>query len=290
MNQKNDKNDNQKNDRGYALISLLAGLTILLIAMSVAVPAIKHEAQRELEEEMFFRGQQVGFALSRYRAVRGRLPGKIEELVEKVETPKGEMRFLRPTALCDPLMPCEEGKSNWKPARPGDSVFTRFLEAYMALRAKFPERNYPAPPAELVQLAQLGAQAKQADLPGGEAQGPQNTEFNAQLSSEFGPIYGVTSRSTKPLIRNYLDLPSYDQSLFYNGFVVNVGGVHNPVSLIAGSEAPGAVRPTPDSRCPNGGMWWEQDGKGYCAGVMRPGRYCRGPDGTTILCPDGQQK
>ena len=125
--------------------------------MSAAVPSIEHEAQRELEEEMFFRGQQVGFALSSYRAVRGRLPGKLEELVEKVETPKGEMRFLRPTALCDPLMPCEEGKSNWKPARPGDSVFTRFLEAYMALQAKFPERNYPPPPAELVQLAQLGA-------------------------------------------------------------------------------------------------------------------------------------
>ena len=278
-----------RNDKGYALISLLAGLTILIIAMSAAVPSIKQEAQRELEEEMFFRGQQVGFALSRYRAVRGRLPGKLEELAEKVQTPKGDVRFLRPSALCDPLMPCEEGKPNWKPARPGDSVFSTFLQAYLALQAKYPERLYPPPPAELVQLAQLGSQQAQLGA-GGEAQGPQNTEFNSKLSAEFGPIYGVVSRSTKPMIRNYLDLPSYDQSLFYTGFVIDIGGIHNPVSLIAGREVPGAARPTPDSRCPNGGMWWEQDGKGYCAGTIRPGKYCRGPDGTTILCPDGQQK
>jgi len=255
--------------------------------MAAAVPALKQEAQRELEEEMIFRGQEVAFSLGRYRQIRGRLPTKVEELVEKVETPKGTMRFLRQSALCDPLMPCEEGKSNWKPARPGDSVFTQFFEAYVQLRARYPERNMPPPPGELAQLAQLGARAQG---PGGmgEAGGPPTSEFNSKLTSELGPIYGVTSRSEKPMIRNYMDLPTYSDSLFFTGFVVNAGGIFNPVSLVSGAQAPQA-QPTADPRCPGGGIWFEQNGQGFCAGVVKPGKLCRGPDGSTVPCPEGQK-
>jgi len=278
---------NWRHQKGYALISLLAGLTILLVMMSVAVPSIKHEAQRELEEEMLFRGQQVAFALGRYRTIRGRLPTKLEELVEKVETPKGTMRFLRESALCDPLMPCEDGKSNWKPARPGDHVFTRFFEAYVQLRARYPERNMPPPPGELAQLAQLGAKAQ---IPGGQGDqqgGPPTSEFS-KSNQELGPIYGVTSTCPKPMIRNYMDLPTYDESLFFTGFVVNAGGTFNPVSVVAGAQAPQA-QPTQDPRCPGGGIWFEQGGQGFCAGVIKPGKLCRGPDGTTVPCPEGQK-
>lgn len=278
-------------ERGYTLLALLAGLTITLVLMSAALPAFEHEIQREREEEMFWRGQQVAWGLVRYARTVGRYPTKLEELAEKVQTPAGEMRFVRPSALCDPLVKCpnEESQSGgsltstWRPVRRGDPLIRTFYQAYLAAKAKDSENRLPPPPQE---LAQLAATQSNVALPGSDPnkpEGPRDSEFASDLKSELGPIYGVVSRDGRVLIRNYLELPTYDQALFFTGVAVSVPGIINPIIAVAGG---GGGQNGPDPRCPNGGIWFEQNGKGFCAGVVNQGRQCRGPDGTTVPCPE----
>jgi len=272
---------------GYALLAVLAGLTILLVLMSAAVPAYRHELQRDQEEEMFWRGQQVAMALVKNSQLRGRYPTKIEDLVQPFETPQGTMRILRPSALCDPMMPCEAGTSNWRAVRPPDPLIRAFYDAYIAEMANNPEKRLPPPPQELAQLARATAGAVTGLSNSGPTAGPRDSEFASSLRAELGPIFGVVSKSNKQLIRNYFSFQTYDEALFFAGISVSIPGLSNPLVFVP-QQQQNAGR-TIDARCPNGGVYFEQDGKGFCGGVMNPGRLCRGPDGQTVPCPEGHK-
>ena len=55
-------------ERGYAMAALLVSLAVMSVLMSVALPAWRHEAQREKEAELVFRGEQYARAIALYRA------------------------------------------------------------------------------------------------------------------------------------------------------------------------------------------------------------------------------
>lgn len=273
-------------DRGFALVALLAGLTIMLVFMAAAVPAIRHDLQREQEEEMFWRGQQIALGLAKYASLKGRLPTELKDLGESFESPLGRMRVVRRTALCDPLQPCEDGKPNWKPVRPGDPLINEFYQAYITEMMRNPERGLRPPTQELAQMAQLSAQMGGAGLnANGEMGGPAASSFSKDLKVELGPIYGVVSRDTRELIRNYFDMGTYDRALFFTGIAVSIPGIYSPLVFAPAQQAmgQGGGRQN-DPRCPNGGVYFEQDGKGFCGGVINPGKLCHGPDGTTVPC------
>lgn len=280
---------NSTRDRGFALVALLAGLTIMLVLMAAAVPAIKHDLQREQEDEMFWRGQQMALGLAKFASVKGRLPTDLKELGERFESPRGTMRVVRKTALCDPMTPCDDGKSNWKPVRRGDPLINEFYQAYLAEMMRNPERGLRPPSQELAQMAQLSAQGTIAGLNApGQQGGPSTSEFSKDLKMENGPIYGVVSQDQRQLIRNYFDLGTYDHALFFTGIAVSIPGIYSPLVFAApmqpGGEANGGRKNDP--RCPNGGVYFEQNGSGFCGGVVNQGKYCHGPDGATVLCAD----
>ena len=54
--------------RGYAMAALLVMVAVLTVLMSVAMPVWRHEAQREKEEELVFRGLQYVRAIRLYQA------------------------------------------------------------------------------------------------------------------------------------------------------------------------------------------------------------------------------
>ena len=116
--------------RGYALLALIAAMTVMAILIAGYVPHLARQMQREREEEMLFRGQQIVDAIARYFQTTGRYPSSLEELVRGfvVQTPRGmrRVRFLRPSALIDPMT-----NEEWKVVRPGDPVLRRFVEAYL---------------------------------------------------------------------------------------------------------------------------------------------------------------
>lgn len=285
-----DRERSRTTEGGYALLALLAALTITLVMMSAAVPSFKHELQRDQEEELFWRGQQVAVALSKFARLKGRYPSELEELTEPLATPQGDMRLLRPTAICDPMLPCD-GKSNWRAVRPGDPLISTFYQAYITEMGRNPERRLLPPTQQLAQLAQLAPGSVTGLNAGGGQQGPSTSEFSSSLRVEAGPIVGVVSQDTRSLIRSYFALPTYDQALFFAGISVSVPGIFNPLVLAPQQDsADGGRGRINDPRCPNGGVYFEQNGKGYCGGVINPGRLCRGPEGTTIPCPPEGQK
>ena len=62
---------------------LLASLTVMGVLLSVALPVWSHQAKREREAELIFRGEQYARAVVLYqRQIAGGFPGSIEELVE----------------------------------------------------------------------------------------------------------------------------------------------------------------------------------------------------------------
>jgi type II secretory pathway pseudopilin PulG len=120
----------------------MAAMTVVAILIAGYVPHLARQMQREREEELLFRGQQIVEAIAQYVQMTGRYPSSLEELVRgfSIQTPRGmrRVRFLRPSALRDP-MTTEE----WKLVRPGDPVLRRFVEAYLE------SIGQPAPPCAL---------------------------------------------------------------------------------------------------------------------------------------------
>jgi type II secretory pathway pseudopilin PulG len=130
------KSTGRKNDRGYSLVGIMGVMMFALILTTAAAPKLKYEAQREKEEEMLWRGQQISTALKRYQAVRGNFPTDLKDLVNGINIGTKKMRFLRPSALCDPMTPCTPGESNWRAVNPGDPLVKELLDAYVATREK----------------------------------------------------------------------------------------------------------------------------------------------------------
>jgi competence protein ComGC len=210
--------------RGYALLALMAAMTVMGILIAGYVPHLARQMQREREEEMLFRGQQIVDAIARYFQMTGRYPSSLEELVRGfvVQTPRGmrRVRFLRPSALIDPMT-----NEEWKVVRPGDPVLRRFVEAYLE------NIGQPANPM-LLQFLQPGTMitlpGRQRPLPTRPGR-PRMPGANvprsgagevgvmpasppsalAQGEGGAGVILGVVSRSEKKTVRVYYGLDRY---------------------------------------------------------------------------------
>ena len=79
----------QKHQDGYAMAALLVAMSVMAIAMTVAMPVWKQASQREKEAELIFRGEQYARAVGLFqkKAGPGTLPPNVEILVQQ--------RFLR---------------------------------------------------------------------------------------------------------------------------------------------------------------------------------------------------
>jgi type II secretory pathway pseudopilin PulG len=71
-----------ENPNGYAMAALLVALAVMSIMMSVVLPVWRHEAQREKEEELVFRGLQYVRAIRLYQAKMRTLPPGFDALVD----------------------------------------------------------------------------------------------------------------------------------------------------------------------------------------------------------------
>ena len=79
----------QGQQRGYAMVVLIVGLSIMAVLMTAAMPVWKQIAQREKEAELVFRGEQYARAIGLFQRKNGpgTLPPSFDVLVEQ--------RFLR---------------------------------------------------------------------------------------------------------------------------------------------------------------------------------------------------
>jgi type II secretory pathway pseudopilin PulG len=77
--------EGQGNQRGYAMAALLVAVAVMAVLMSVALPAWRHQAQREKEAELVFRGEQWVRAIQQYQRKNGPgvYPPSLDVLVQQ---------------------------------------------------------------------------------------------------------------------------------------------------------------------------------------------------------------
>jgi type II secretory pathway pseudopilin PulG len=90
-------------------VGAVAGITIMLTLMAMAMPAWRYVMQDSREEELIFRGTQIVEAVERYQKEKGSLPVSFDLLV------KG--KYLR-KAYADPMS--QDGK--WRIIHPGEGM------------------------------------------------------------------------------------------------------------------------------------------------------------------------
>src|ERR1700757_4034265 len=84
---------------GYGLLLMMMAITLLLVSLTVALPSIYTEAQRDREEELIFRGNEYARAIALFHSRFGRYPNSVDDLLKKTNG----VRFLR-RAYKDPMM------------------------------------------------------------------------------------------------------------------------------------------------------------------------------------------
>lgn len=88
----------RRSEQGFSLATLLFMLTAAVILAAAAIPAYQLQAQREIEEELIFRGEEYTRAIGKFqRRFPGMYPPSVDALLET-----NGLRFLR-RAYKDPI-------------------------------------------------------------------------------------------------------------------------------------------------------------------------------------------
>ena len=68
--------------RGYTLVALIVGMTVMAILIAAVLPMASMEAQRDKEAELIFRGVQYAEGIRTFRKRYGRYPNTLKEMYE----------------------------------------------------------------------------------------------------------------------------------------------------------------------------------------------------------------
>ena len=71
-----------RGSRGYTLVALVMGMTIMAILIAAVLPLASTEAQRDKEDELIFRGFQYAEGIRGFRRRYGRYPNTLKEMFE----------------------------------------------------------------------------------------------------------------------------------------------------------------------------------------------------------------
>lgn len=194
----------RRGERGYALVALLAMMTIMALILITAVPNVRKQAQRSMEEEAIWRGEQVAEAIRLYTRARGSLPTSMEQLLEGLPVGAKKVQVLRPEAARDPLSSTGE----WKLIRRTDPVFLEFQRAVIAYAGRQVTTRdtafVSAAGGQLPPLTNVLDTGSQEAAPGGED----------DTANSTGPFIGVTSRSRRGSIITYYGIERHDRWVF----------------------------------------------------------------------------
>jgi type II secretory pathway pseudopilin PulG len=209
-----------RSEAGYNLVILVVAITVLNIMVAAAIPLWRTAIRRDKEEELIFRGFQYAEAIRIFQLRFGRLPVRLEELVEV------KPRCIR-QLWADPIT----GKRDWVPVRVG-------MPGGFDPNAPNPLSPNPnAPPNSNAQTPGADGEQSTEDVvdaenpPSGIAGGAATPDGNVGL----GPIRGVRSRSKEKSIKVLFNQSRYDKWEFTVELLAERGGA------MKGFGVPGAV-------------------------------------------------
>jgi type II secretory pathway pseudopilin PulG len=195
-----------RGEQGYALVALLALMTIMALLLMSAAPSIQQQTQRSLEEEAIWRGEQVAQAIGLYVRLHPthQLPTSMEELLEGVPRGSKRVQILRPVAAHDPLSTSGE----WKLIKRNDPALLDFQRAVIAYAGspalKTNNQEFLTAAGQLPVITNILDTGLQDCTPGDE-------DVSADSTGQF---IGVASRSRRKSIIAYYGIECQDKWIF----------------------------------------------------------------------------
>ena len=181
-------------ESGYAMATLLVALAVMSVLMTAALPAWRHQARREKEAELVFRGEQYVRAIQLWERKMGpgSRPPNVDMLVQQ--------RFLR-KKYKDPMT--EDGE----------------------FQPLFAGVNQPAPGAPGAPGGGRGGRGGPQIQAPPQQQPPQSGIPSGAGGAGGGGIIGVASKSKETSIRIYKGRTHYNEWLFvHQGSASTPGG------------------------------------------------------------------
>ena len=195
--------------RGYALVSLLAFMSLLALFALAVAPRVQQQTQREWEKEALFRGDQVADAIRAYYRSRGAqgvnaLPTSMDQLLEGVQIPgrTKRLQILRPSAARDPLSPDGE----WQLIGPTSQDFRGFVQSLTLYSGGVP----PVPRGEFSGLASLIPRVSNVL----DVESAQTTPGLSSMSDASGPFIGVASSSQRDSVISFFGIERHNEWIF----------------------------------------------------------------------------
>ena len=219
-------NTHPRRDDGYAMAALLVGMSVMAVAMTVALPVWTTAARREKEAELVFRGEQYARAIALFQRKYGNaVPPSVDVLVDEKFLRKkykdpitgDDFQILSPGSPIpgqQPVPVAGRGGSGRGGTGRGGAAAERAAEE-MARR--------------LDETARRAAQ--NARMPGGRSATPL-----------AGSIIGVVSKSTEKSLRLYNGRDRYNEWVFLGTQQSNQagGGARGGAPGGRGGAPPGA--------------------------------------------------
>jgi type II secretory pathway pseudopilin PulG len=266
-------------ERGYAMVALLVGLSVMAVMMSAALPVWTHMMKREREEELIWRGEQYKRAIMLFqRKFANTFPPTLDVLVEQKFLRK---KYKDPIANGDFLIiPVGGLPGQGRAGLPGGLGGQSGAAGAAGQMGQASLPGQAGLPGQMGQAGQVG-QPGQGGVPG-QVQSPLG-----QQQAALG-IQGVTSKSTDSSIKIYNGRSKYNEWHFIHlaaqarpGIGANQPGQQLRPGMMPGGAPPGMM---PGQSGP-GGMGG-RGGFGGAPGGMSPGGFGGAPGG---MQPGGTQ-
>jgi type II secretory pathway pseudopilin PulG len=241
---------------GYAMAALLVAMSIMAIMMTVVMPAWKHAAQREKEEELVFRGNQYARAIGLFqRKFANAYPPNIDVLIDQKFLRK---KFKDPITN-DDFVPLPAGQAAGA-AEPGSQP-----GAQPGQRGAPPSGRGATPSGRGTTPGTVGQQPSQPAQPGGTLRGVSPIGTPGAGGGTTAGISGVSSKSKAESIRLFNGRNHYNEWAF----------VYVPQVQAPGAGAPGTTTP--------GQIPGQRGGRGQRGGPQGPGQ-----SGPGVFDPSGR--
>ncbi len=243
----------RRGERGYVLLSLLLGASLLVIAAAAVAPRIALEIRRDQEAELIHRGAQYRRAIRRFAKQTGRYPVTLQDLDDT-----NGVRFLR-RHYKDPITGKDFNilRMSATPAAMGTSLSASSLQAANGDRSTGGQQSSDSDASE-------GSSGQSSDAaipiqPHSEFAAAENHALQSSPaevptpanSIGYGLMIGVVSTSKARTIREFNQKDRYNQWYFFydpsfdRGFEVNgpTPLVRPPANLQGPASSASPVQP-----------------------------------------------
>ena len=245
--------------RGYTLVAMMVGITILMVMIAAVLPLISTQVQREKEEELIFRGRQYAEGIRCFRRRYGRYPTSLQEMLDARPRTlrklwKDPITNTKQWGLVSAVAGAPMPGTTPPPGGPGGSTFGGSGSSFGGsgsgiggFGSSFGSKGARATPVPTPDPTDGSPREGDGDGDGrsGGFGSPRSGSPDGQDPMAPGPVSGVYSRSPKKAKRMYQGRDVYrdwrfTESVFMQNSTPDMGGPGGPRGP-GGVPGPGGV-------------------------------------------------